>query len=104
MEVQTFLASVRVVAVPRISTSSRNLGYNNGVFPSNFGVLVLPRRGICVGRAIGAGGSGVGNTAGSCGRATRDGGQACQRSGVDGNELDCSPKRVASVGKAGRGV
>ena len=76
-----FSASVRVVAVPRISTSSRNLGNNDGVFPSNFGVLALPRRGICAGRAIGAGGSGAGNTAGY-GRTTRDGGQACWQSGV----------------------
>ena len=57
-----------------------------------------------MGRAIGAGGSGVGNTVDSCRRATRDGGQACWRSGVDNDELDCSPKRAALVGKAGRGV
>ena len=78
MEVQTFSASVRGAAVPRMSTSSRNLGNNDGVFSSNFGALVLPRRGICAGRAIGTGGNGVGNIAGSCRRATRDGGQACR--------------------------
>ena len=87
-----------------MSTSSRNLGNNDGVFPSNFGALALPWRGICVGRAIGAGGSGTENTAGSCGRATRDGGQACRQSRVDDDELDCSLKRAVSVSKAGRGV
>jgi hypothetical protein len=57
-----------------------------------------------VGRAIGAGGSGVGNTAGSCRRVTGDRGQACWQSRVDSDELDCSPKRAVPVGKSGRGV